>query len=362
MNKIIPLRKFSYTRTQSDEDCQRKLYLGREWGGTGLQPILAGWNLVFGNIIHKALEDFAKSGQFDLKSVQAKTAEEAGKAGFDILASRDWANLTAGLLLGFERWVWPALMGEYEVVETEKWIEYEPKPGYLFRARQDLLLRNRFDGHLAYIDYKTTSSTKPQWVKSWNKSIQLHSSMYAMRKSTTHQVERAIVIGFSKGYKDERNNIPCRSPLNYGYVNREFSMTPKYSYEYQRSKGWELMRTGEEFEDISQWINGMPETLLSEQFPQTGPIFARDDIAEIWFRQQLIREAEIVDALQRLHESQSVEEITLILDTHFKQNFSKCDPSFGYKCEFEPYCWIPHVSENPLEYGFKRYESDLDVE
>jgi hypothetical protein len=183
-----------------------------------------------------------------------------------------------------------------------------------------------------------------------------------MRKTTSYPVERAIVIGFSKGYKDKRNNIPCKSPLNYGYANREFGMTPQYSYDYQRSRGWELMRVGEEFEDLTPWIAGMPESTLSEQYPRTGPIFAREDIAETWFRQQLIREAEIVDAIQELHTLQTYDEIMLVLDTHFKQNFSKCDPAFGYKCDYEPYCWIPHISENPLEYGFQRYQSELDVE
>jgi len=365
---VIPLHPFSYTRCQTDEDCQRKRYLSREWGGTGLEPILAGWNLVFGNIMHKALEDFANAhvvtgkGQFDLDWVRKETFEQAILAKFDGIAAKAWAGLAVGLLLGFERSVWPGLISEYEVIETEKWIEYEPKSGFLFRARQDLLLRNKFDGHTAYVDYKTTSSTKPQWIKSWNKSIQLHSSMFAMRKTTSHLVERAIVIGLYKGYKDDKNNVQ-RSILNYGWCNREYAMSPQYSYTYTKAKGWELFSVADEFEDPMQWIANMPTPLLSEQFPMTGPIMARDDIAEVWFRQQLIREQEVSDAIQKLHTSTTLEEITLILDTHFKQNFSKCDPSFGYGCEFEPLCWIPHVQADPLSSGyFKRHESDIEAE
>lgn len=362
--KIIPLRKFSYTRSSADEECQRKLYLSREWGDTGLSPIKEGWNLVYGNIIHKALEEFAKSGKMDLQWAIKEVQTQAPKAGYDATSTQDWCMLAVGHLMGFEQVVWPGLMNEYEIVSTEKWIEYEAKKGFLFRARQDLLLRNRFDGHLCYVDYKTTSSTKPQWIKSWNKSVQLHSSMYAMQKTTPYKVERAVVIGFYKGWKDDKKNIPCRSPLTYGYVNREFQMNPQYSYEYKAGKAWELMQVYSEFEgDPAPWIQKMPHPTLTEQFPMTGPIFARDDIAETWFRQQLIREQEISDAIVKLKSSTSLEEIQNILDTHFRQNFGKCDPSFGYGCEFEPYCWIPHVSADPLNSGyFKRHEYDFETE
>lgn len=358
---IDQVRNFSYTRCAADEECRFKRYLSREWGGTGLQPILAGWSLVFGNIIHRALEDFAKSGQCDLKSVRENTIKQAQLSGLDAIQQRDWATLAVNMIRGFQRYVWPALMGEYEVIETEKWIEYTPISGFKFRARQDLLLRNKFDGHLCYVDYKTTSTNKPQWIKSWSKSVQLHSSMYAMRRTTGHQVERAIVIGFNKGYDDAKLHTR-RSILNYGWVNRQFSMTPEYSYEYKKSKGWELFAANEEFEG-SEWVDNMPTEILSEQFPQTGPIFVREDIAETWFRQQLIREQEVADALQQLETVTDVLQIQPILDKYFKQNFSHCEPAYGYDCEFKNYCWIPHVNADPLGSGqFKRYESDIEVE
>lgn len=362
MAEIIPLRKFSFTRCEADETCRRKRYLSREWGGTGLQPILAGWSLVFGNIMHVALEGFAKSGQFDFQAVRKSVQTEAKKAGFDLIAQRDWAALAEGLLRGFEKCVWPNLMAEYEVIGTEKWIEYEAESGYLFRARQDLLLRNRFDKHIAYVDYKTTSSDRPQWIASWNKSVQLHSSMYAMRKALDINVERAIVIGLLKGYNDKKNHIQ-KSVFNYGYCNREYSMSPEYSYEYKRSKGWEMFSTAEEFDNLGTWVANMPTEILTAQFPQTGPIFARDDIAEKWFRQQLIREKEVDEGLKLLETSCSVDEITAVLDKYFRQNFSHCDPAYGYSCEFKNLCWIPGIEADPLGSGqFRRYEGDIEVE
>lgn len=366
MTNIIPLqeiRKFSYTRAASDTECERKRYLSREWGGTGLMPVTAGWPLVHGNIVHKALEEFAKSGQVDLKSVREKVKQEAALSGFDVINQNDWAALVEGQIRGFIKCVWPNLMAEYEIIGTERWIEYEPTPGYLFRARQDLLLQNKYDKHICYVDYKNTSSTKPQWIKSWNKSVQLHSSMYALRESEGINVERAIVIGLYKGYKDEKKGIQ-RSVFNYGYVNREYPMSPQYSYSYTKARGWEMFDTASEFDDLNNWVNAMPEPILTEQFPQTGPIFARDDIAKKWFRQQLIREAEVADAAQLLQTSTSIEEIEKVLDKYFRQNFSHCDPAYGYSCPYQNLCWIPLIEANPLESGqFIRYKEEyLDGE
>ena len=359
---IDAVRNFSYTRCAADEECRRKRYLSREWGGTGLQPIHAGWALVHGNIVHKALEDLGKTGSIDFAKYREKTQTEALASGMDIHKSRDWAALVEGALRGFVRAVWPQLMSEYEIIGTEKWIQYDLPNGFRFRARQDLLLKNKFDGHVLLIDYKNTSSTKPQWIASWSKSVQLHSSMYALKQSEGIDVQRAMVIGLYKGYKNDKKHIQ-QSAFNYGYVNREFSMSPQYSYEYQRSKGWEQFSTFEEFDDLSAWIGNMPAETLAEQFPQTGPIFIREDIAETWFRQQLIREAEVDEGVQLLHSSTSVEEITAILDKYFKQNFSHCEPAYGYSCEFSPLCWQPWVGSDPLGSNlFIRYKEELEID
>ena len=362
MSDTKPLRLFSYTRAASDHECNRKRYLSREWGGTGLQLIREAWPLIHGNLVHKALEDFAKQGAVDFMALRVKTRQAALDSGMDQIAARDWAALVEGQVRGFIRTVWPSLLNEYKFVEAEKWIELEFPGGYKFRARQDLLLQSKFDGHYCMVDYKNTSSTKPQWIASWSRSVQMHSSMYALNNSTDIKIERCLVIGLSKGYKDEKLKTQ-RSPFNYGWINREYGMVPQYSYEYQRSKGWELFSTAEEFDDLEEWIAKMPQSILSEQFPQTAPIFYREDIASEWFKQQLLREAEVGNAAEMLSKATTVAEITDVLRKAYRQNFSHCKPAFGYGCEFEELCWIPHVQADPLASGlFKRYISELEIE
>ena len=362
VKKVIPLRLWSYTRAEKDEFCRRARYYAREFGGTGIVPILSGWHLVYGNIVHAGFEQLARTGSIDIDLWKSRLADEAAKAGSDVTTIKNWVSILEGHLRGFQIAVWPQLMAEYEIFDTEKWIEWDHAPGFKFRARQDLLLKNRFNGSLCYVDYKSTSSTKPQWVASWAKNVQLHSSMYALKMSTGIEVQNALVIGLYKGYKDDKNYIQ-RSVFSHGYVNREYAMSPSYSYKYERSRGWEMFSTGEEFADLESWVANMPRETLIEQFPQTGPIFPRDDIAQKYFKQQLIREAEVGDALDRLQVSTSIEEIEDILDTHFKQNFSHCEPAWGFDCEYKNICWIPWVGADPIGSGqFKLYESDLDIE
>lgn len=325
-------------------------------------PLEKAWPAEHGTIVHEALDQLAKTGQIDFPTVRKKTQEKAAECGLDIINQRDWAAIVEGQLRGFLIEVWPHLMAEYEILDSERWVVLDFGNGYRFRCRQDLLLRNRFDGHVCYVDYKNTSSTKAQWIKSWSKSVQLHSSMYAIEKAQGIKVERALVIGLFKGYKDEKKNNQ-RSIFSYAWVNREFQMSPQYSYEYQRSRGWELFSVADEFEDLDGWVGRMPHEILTDQYPQTAPIMYREDIAAEWFAQQLIREEEVATATQLLREAQSVEEINNVLRKYYKQNFSHCDPPYGFSCDYQPYCWIPHVAADPLSSGyFERYKSDLDAE
>lgn len=352
---MAELRYFSHSRCDADETCQRKRYLSREWGGTGLDAIQDGFDLVFGNLIHQGLDALAKTGSIDYDKVRKDVFTEALKV-FTAPIAQDWATLGEGLLRGFVRKIWPLWMAEYEVFDSERWIEYDCGDGFIFRARQDLLLKNKFDGSISYREYKTTSSNKPEWIASWARSTQVHSAMFVLREAQGITPRDCVVQGLYKGYKDKKLGGQ-RSPMTWGWVNREFAFSPSYSYDYTRSKGWEGFDTFSEFEDLGEWVANMPHTAILDQYPCTAPIFPRDDIANTWFRQQMIREREVAEAVYKLGVSTNIDEVTTILDTHFKQSFSKCMPAWGYKCEFEPYCWRPHVEADPLGSGlFKRHE------
>ena len=352
------LHFFSYSRADRDDGCRRARYYASEFGGTGLTPLNQGFDLAYGNIIHKGLEQLATSGSINYAAFRKEAQDEASKTLHPSIA-RDYGAMAEGHLRGFERAVWPRWMSEYEIIETEKLRSWEVVPGYVFRFRQDILLKSKFDGLIVYPDYKTTSSNDAKWIASWAKSPQLHSSAHALQASVGIEVTNCIIQGLYKGYKDRKTGAPT-SPFTYGWVNREFSMMPQYSYSYQRSRGWEKFATADEFEDLSSWVANMPAELLAEQFPQTGPIGPRTDIAESYFRQQLMRERQVGYALEELTTCETVEDATEVLDFHFKQTFSRCQPAYGFACEFADLCWTRHGAD-PLGSGlFVRRERTFE--
>jgi hypothetical protein len=355
-----PLRLFSHSRCESDEMCRHKRYLSSEWGGTGLTPVKPSWELHLGTLMHAQLDLLARHQRVDFKAAREEFYTEAQKY-FPALEARQWAAIGEGLLRGFVLSVWPGWMAEYEVYDAERWGEYEAAPGFLFRWRQDLLLKSKIDAHIRYVEYKTTSTDSPDWIASWAKSVQLHTSMYATKQTQGIEVRDAIVQGLYKGYKDKYKGSGQRSVFAQGYANRQYSITPEYSHKYQKSKGWEQFSAFDEFDNLEEWVGSMEPALLSEQFPVTGPIFPRDDIAETWFRQQLIREREVDHAMLVLAKQTSVDGIENVLDTYFRQNFSKCTPSFGFKCEFEKLCWIQHVKADPLGSGLFVRKTPVEV-
>lgn len=357
-----PLRYFSYTRDSRDSTCRRQRYLSSEWGDTGLEAVGSAWDRDYGTYIHRYLEDLAVHGAIDYTKARNEVLQHALDAGLTQRDARDWAAIAEGQLRGFVKAVWPGWMVEYDIVETEKMRSYTAAPGYVFRYRQDLLLRNKYNGRIRYPDYKTTGSDDPKWIASWAKSPQLHSSMYAMLQEGSH-IDESVVCGIYKGYKDRKTGTQ-RSIFAYGWVNREYVTTPEYSYEYKRGKGWELFSTYEEFPaGLEKWVAGMPQQILTAQFPQTGPIFPNVQIGEAYFRQRLIREREVAEALDELRGVTTESGVRDVLDRAFPQDFSKCEPAYGFKCDFCPACWQPWVASDPIGSGlFVRRKVDHETE
>lgn len=360
---MAEVRYFSYSRASKDSSCNRARYLGSEWGGTGLSPIFGGWDAEYGNIIHKWINILAIEGKINYSVARTDIETRAKEFGIALFLAQDWGAMGEGHLRGFVKCVWPHWIADYEILEAEKMRSWNIGTDnlydgniYRFRYRQDILFRNKHDGTIVYVDWKTTSDDSPRWIASWAKSAQLHSSAFALRECGI-TIDYMVIQGIYKGWKDKKTGGPG-SIFAKGWVNREYSMSPQYSYKYERSKGWEPFSPASEFEDgLGEWVANMPEPILTAQFPRTAPIPPRFDIGAKWFAQQLYREVEVAEAVQKLHLVKSTEEMTQILDEHFQQDFDKCQPARGFDCEFAPICWIPSVNEDPLGSGqFKRRE------
>jgi hypothetical protein len=96
-------------------------------------------------------------------------------------------TLIEGMLRGFYKHVWPRLMAQYpKVIAVEQEMEYklvnEEGLEIVFMAKPDLIVEDK-NGDLVYLEYKTTSSKKENWVNSWETAVQLHSSILATEQT-----------------------------------------------------------------------------------------------------------------------------------------------------------------------------------
>lgn len=220
----------SRTRAESDWACGRKRYWQYEFGGVGLEPETTILELYVGTVLHDGLAAIAaqhKAGKVDIDKIATTAANELKQA---LLADNDsyegqrYANeqstLVEGLLRGYHRVVWPSLIADYpEVVGIESELHmFHDVAGKLAKDGKfnyicipDLVLSNGKE--LKYIEYKSSSSKKDQWISSWSYAVQVHATAKAIEESYRLPCSTQVV-GLYKGWESYGK---LTSPLVYGY-------------------------------------------------------------------------------------------------------------------------------------------------
>lgn len=361
---------YDRSRVVQDWKCPRSRYWGYEFNGRGVRKAATSLELFTGITVHDCLAAIATQqleGGVDIDTIASvafsamkKQLLEAseGEVGADEFANEQ-ATLTEGMLRGFYRHVWPRLLAEYPVIKfIEKEVEYKhPNTNLVFMSKPDLILENE-QGDWVYIEYKTTSSKKTDWVNSWETAVQLHSSIKAVEQSLGQAPQAVKIVGMYKGYHSYGKQS---SPFCYAYMRKG---TPPFSedlvaYEYRaglkRYPTWELEG------GVKKWVEDMPESVLADQFPLTPDIFINEDLVERFFIQRANRESEIAELMEQVNtDPQSNWEECI--DRVFPQRFDQCVPYFGRACEFKKLCH--GRCDDPLKEGYElrvpHHEAELE--
>lgn len=374
---FIPLgdvRLTDRTRTVTDWTCQRERFYLTEFGGTGIVSVKGKTELDFGTDIHDSLAELAtRLGQPDVvgelaRRTAAKVRErEIGPCGPAIAGQL--AAVGEGLLRGYWKAVWPALLQSYDIVAVEQEVQKRLTPSLTFMARPDLILRSKADGTYWYWEYKTSGQRPEDWLKQWPKAVQVHSAILATEETLGLKLAGCIVQGLYKGYKArDKSGENLRSPFCEGWRWLGGARV-EYSYTYMRAKGWERFAPADSFDGgTAAWVEAMPADMLSEQFPRTPPIFLRRDLADRFFSQLVEREKEINNAVhaikllsgdyEHMTQEQVEDSIQSIMDRAFPMAFSQCTGRYGkYDCPMLEACWNPTVNADPIRSGlYKRRE------
>jgi hypothetical protein len=357
MDKIVILHDRS--RAITDWKCERKRYYEYEYGGRGIVPDNTALELYMGTAIHDGLAGIAyqhSHGVVDIDTLATAGRQQMAQAllidlnGEVEAEATQFANeqaaLVEGLLRGFYKFVWPKLMAQYPIIVAVEQEMIYKHDNMIFMSRPDLVVKDN-EGSCFYIEYKSTSSKREEWVNSWNTAVQVHSSIRAIEATTGEKVTGVVIQGLYKGFQSYGKQS---SPFCYAYHK---GGTPPFSssetiYEYR--SGFKRIPTWELDGGVKTWVEGMPENVLAEQFPQTPPIFVRDDLVDSFFKQRAGREQEIELANELLKMVEDEEDKTALLNSAYNQNFEQCQPSFGHGC---PYRMLCHGGvDKPLEHGF----------
>jgi hypothetical protein len=354
----FPMRFTDRSRIVRDWECPRARYLGYELDGKGIAPSSTSLELWLGTALHDGLAALARSQPGGASIDEIASAVHAQV--YDALAAvpvgevpdadtrtfaAEQAALVEGLVRGFYRQVWPRLLAEgWRIVAVEQEVSLPLGANLTFMSKPDLVIASP-DDEWWYVEYKSTSSKKAQWVDSWSTAVQLHSGCKAVEATLGHPVAGVIVQGLYKGYESYgRQN----SPFCYAYVRagqppfRQEEVRYDYASGFRRQPVWE--RPG----GVREWVAGMPDDILTDQFPQTPPIFLKEELVDGFLKQVEAREAEIADAHEWIAEHPEDRED--IMAKVFPQHFDKCQPAWGRGCSFKRIC---HGRvEDPLTSGF----------
>lgn len=343
--------------------CPRQRWYQYHYNGRGIVSSGIHLELYLGSSLHDGLAAIAiqqKSGasvDIDLigQTAQAQIFEKLMEGGTgeeeEHTFAQEQACLVEGLLRGFYKQVWPNLMKRYPtIIAVEQEMTHPISDEITFMSKPDLILADQ-EGEWAYIEHKSTSSKKEEWVNSWNTAIQLHSTIRAVETTLGRAPTSVIIQGLYKGFSSYGKQ---NSPFCYSYGrggNPPFShaeLLYEYRAGYKRSPVWE--QAG----GVREWVDGMPEEILVNQFPQSPPIFIKPEMVDAFFNQVLWKESEIKLATGMIRQVDD-ESGRGILDVTFPQNFEACSPAWGHGCQFKKLC---HGGvSNPLEMGFEPREA-----
>lgn len=380
MSEQVEIIRHSRPRAEADWECPRQLYYLREFDGIGLSPDIESLEMFFGTSIHDGLAAIASMhpkvdidaiGEAAFQQVRENLLKngEGTDEEIDNFASEQGC-LAEGLLRGFYKQAWPALLRRYpKILAIEQDVIFRhdetgasnPDGRFEFHAKPDLILSTEDGSEVVYNEYKTTSNKKEKWINSWDKSIQAHATLAAINQTLGLDLTGIIVQGLYKGYESYGK---LSTPLAYAYHrygNPPFTQTETI---YEWKAGFKKYPVWHLEGGAKKWIESMPEQVLLEQFPCTPLIFPDEDLIIKFFRQRANREMEIKEASRMILSKGGFTDPTAIqkyqetiLDINFPQHFNKCKPAWGFECAFQQLC---HGGCNdPLKAGFtyreKRY-------
>lgn len=336
------MRYISRSSHDTFRECPRKgywKYLSGPWNGAevlGLEEQRDNINLTVGILWHEAAEEMLRSRN-PWGAVLAAKNNPLWAA-----APVNWQSWLYAAVLAWDRVAADEFHESWEILSIEDEFEIPVSPNVMFYTRADAVVRDRGDGSVWVLNWKTTSDIK-DFTKKWFFDPQGWSEAIAAESRLGIEVSGCIYLGVYKGphYKGDTT-----SRLIYGYRNNSRAGVT-YSTSTNGSaikfNAWE-----ERFpfgEGLPAWISFLDKDFLKGHFVQSAPQIRQDSLVEDWLR-QVVRYENDIDAAMHWPEEDR--------NSFFYQNWS--DHNCG-RCAFRDLCLKRATPEGMLEEGLLRPRS-----
>ncbi len=372
------------SRIETTHACNRARFWGYEYDGMGLvqdgpPPV----DLCYGLAFHEGADHLVAGG----------TLEEAlaiGKAWTDKItttttdghpASEEYYALLYGHLRALSEYFLPRFLGRYEVLcaETEMVMELSPSVAGLFRL--DLGVRDRWTGGAYNVEWKTDSNPSDIHLRmEYYLQLLLEAKALSNHLGGEH-VSGTIIIGVDKGSKTG----PTAGDYKAGKAFGERRKSP-FTYAYRRDKGngpeyrrkytanWELIPVWKNF-GLQEWYDmlmsgaGIEDDPLDpfELFVETPPVRFNEERYQSIARQIDTFETDIALGASAVVVNTAAfgngEEVQVILDRFFPQDFGQCKNFMGYRrqCSFFDLCHGA-AALDPYSNGYVKREPNHALE
>ena len=213
----------SRPRAEADWECARKRFYLYEWDGTGLSADEESLEMFRGTSIHDGLAAIAnlwkRDGKVDIdliattafKQVHDAVLESSVGTKDDVAEfAKEQGTLVEGLMRGFYRHQWPTIVARWPrilAIETDVTYYHDldgvgtKKGPFGFMAKPDLVVESDDGAEKVYLEYKSTSNKKDQWINSWDRTVQVHATREAIAQDLGIDCTAVVVQGLYTGYE-----------------------------------------------------------------------------------------------------------------------------------------------------------------
>lgn len=206
-------------------------------------------------------------------------------------------NWLHAICLAWERGRAEAFFDRWEVLSIEEELQTPITSNVVLYTRADAVLRDRADGTLWVLNWKTAGDVKG-WNRKWFYDIQSWTESLAAESKLGEPVAGCIYIGVHKGPM-YNGQISSRLLYGYRYKGRDGE---SFSYATENNGGGVRFSVAQEkfpFGDgIPAWVNFLSPEYLSGFFVESAPQIRQDRLVEAWLRQVAAHESDIDHILQ----------------------------------------------------------------